>query len=74
MLPILISESLAPGSYFFWAKALVQLAVSKASAVATDPNRQQLGVIPKFRVTRRFRAKWVPVRSKTRQDKRPLLH
>jgi hypothetical protein len=47
MLPILISVSDAPGSYFFWANALVQVAESKASTAA--PNRQQVTVIPKFR-------------------------
>src|SRR6185437_12333128 len=47
MLPILISVSDAPGSYFFWAKALPQVAVRTASAAA--PNRQQIAVIPKFR-------------------------
>src|SRR5260221_2434145 len=47
MLPILISVSDAPGSYFFWAKALPQVAASTARTAA--PNRQQIAVIPKFR-------------------------
>src|SRR5882724_7523251 len=47
MLPILISVSDAPGSYFFWAKALPQVAANKARTAA--PDRQQITVIPKFR-------------------------
>src|ERR1700712_2646437 len=47
MLPILMSVSDAPGSYFFWARALPQVAVNRARAAA--PNRQQIAVIPKFR-------------------------
>src|SRR6516225_7091223 len=40
MLPILISESVAPVSYFFWASALLPLAASKMMAVQHAANRR----------------------------------
>src|SRR5436190_21299044 len=36
MLPILISVSVAPGSYFFWALAVVATATASSPASATD--------------------------------------
>src|SRR5436190_23091894 len=36
MLPILISVSVAPGSYFFWALALLATATTSSPASATD--------------------------------------
>ena len=40
MLPILISVSVTPGSYFFWASALLPLAASKRRAVENAANRR----------------------------------
>jgi hypothetical protein len=40
MLPILISVSVAPVSYFFWASALPPLAASKMMAVENAANRR----------------------------------
>jgi hypothetical protein len=40
MLPILISVSVTPGSYFFWASALLPLAASKKRAVENAANRR----------------------------------
>jgi hypothetical protein len=39
MLPILISVSVAPISYFFWASALLPVAASKMMAVENAANR-----------------------------------
>src|SRR5882757_5564781 len=36
MLPILISVSVAPGSYFFWALAVLAIATASSPANATD--------------------------------------
>jgi hypothetical protein len=36
MLPILISVSVAPGSYFFWALAVPATATASSPASATD--------------------------------------
>src|ERR1700761_3398944 len=39
MLPTLISVSVAPMSYFFWARLTLLLAARMATAAATDANR-----------------------------------
>src|SRR5579871_1556319 len=40
MLPILISVSVTPGSYFFWASALLPLTANKAMAVENTATRR----------------------------------
>src|SRR3954451_14673570 len=40
MLPILISVSLAPMSYFFWARAPLLVTASNARAAGMAPNRK----------------------------------
>src|SRR6516165_10224822 len=46
MLPILISVSVTPGSYFFWASALLPLAVSKMRADENRANRRVMSIRP----------------------------
>src|SRR3954462_2936952 len=48
MLPILISVSEAPESYFFWASAPGEVAAQKASAAELTPDRQQTADILEF--------------------------
>src|SRR6185312_12418691 len=45
MLPILISVSVAPVSYFFWARALLLVAASIARAAEKAPNRNWIAGI-----------------------------
>src|SRR5437868_15463191 len=45
MLPILISVSLAPTSYFFWASAPLLVAASNARAAEKAPNRKWIAGI-----------------------------
>src|SRR5579859_141256 len=46
MLPILISVSVAPVSYFFWASALVEETTNRASAVEAMTRRVVITGIP----------------------------
>jgi hypothetical protein len=45
MLPILISVSVAPMSYFFWASAPLLVAASNATAAEKAPNRNWIAGI-----------------------------